>query len=670
MSTSDYSSLSRLSILSLGEDKFDLFVDNLKEMYARVVNSVQPVPLKQSWKAVEEIFVNNELEYFDDSEKRWKKVDSHLDVITNPAKRIVVEGGPGAGKSTLCLQWVSEWCKSEESQLSQIDILLFLRMRNISKKESIYNTIKLLLLPKESTLTEQEVKDILTSGRHSMCFIIDGLNEAVEKLTACDIKSIIQGEMFPVSKVIITTRYANSSKILTPQMLSVRLLGFNQKAQEEYIKMVIDSNTDLIKNVRKMCNENVASSELLQNPLVFAMLSHIISENKDILNDQHPSTSYVDYIVKGFHYHSQYKKDPHKSLEDIKEDKKMLEMVGKLAFDGLCDSQRSWKKADTSKSIGHSCYEKYLEIGILVEETVTADIDSATKLMSDTVLKTQRIKFLDNVIQDFYAACYLQRIISNNKDGFAEKYMKRLISSQVGNVFVYVCGLLPTKSKSVIRFLTDRKKYNATAMLCFTECILADPSLTAVDKIENFRDVIQKWLRTDVSILPNDNILTQRGTANLLEMAHALGITVDCLILHDCFDAINENVDNVILKSGMKLTNLKGVVELKVNDRGRHFSVDEIENVLYFGITECENLKTVEFGWCLLPWKLRLQNFLDYFEKKNIQVLWFDGRGLHYRWELRAGYWAKHTPGITLTDGEHLRKTDYDALAKTFEVDG
>ncbi|WP_411026533.1 NACHT domain-containing protein, partial [Salmonella sp. s54395] len=123
------------------------------------------------------------------------------------SRRQLIEGEPGYGKSTLALQLLYDWCNNiSDSPLRKVEILIFLRLRQLGGVTSIFAAIRRFILPRDSTLSEDDVKKIMEKSSPIMV-VLDGFDEYPDQADSeTDISLIIKKQMFQDVDVILTTR--------------------------------------------------------------------------------------------------------------------------------------------------------------------------------------------------------------------------------------------------------------------------------------------------------------------------------------------------------------------------------------------------------------------------------------------------------------------------------
>ena len=286
----------------------------------------EPVGMKRSWDMLrgkldnimnvsEKIDIQDVLKHNDD----------------NSPIKVVVDGPPGVGKTTLCQKLCSMWAKNELKKCSfHLVFLISLRDEEASSAENIYDLVSLFHGSKSMC---KAVSDgiIETDGKH-MLLIFDGWDEFKRRdQNRSFILDIIQGRQLQKCNVLVTSRTYASAKLLQLQSVNrhVEVLGFKKQEIFSYIRneLTKDNAEQLIEELE--IREDVLS--LCYIPFVCSMLLRVYQLSGFIL----PNTltkfykKYILYAVKRSMKKQELDPDTVESLEELQEDQKR-------AFDELC----------------------------------------------------------------------------------------------------------------------------------------------------------------------------------------------------------------------------------------------------------------------------------------------------------------------------------------------
>ena len=278
----------------------------------------------------------------------WNMLQGKLDNIMNVSEKIdiqdvlkrnddnspikvVVDGPPGVGKTTLCHKLCSMWAKNElEKSTFGLVFLLSLRDERVSSAENISDLVSLYHSCEE--ICETISKKIKQRNGKNMLLLFDGWDEFKGRdQNRSFILDIIQGRQLHKCNVLVTSRTYASAKLLQLHSVNrhVEVLGFKKEEIFSCIKKELteENAEQLIKELT--IREDVLS--LCYIPFVCSMLVRVYQLSGFIL----PNTltkfykKYILYAVKRSMRKQELDPDTVESLEELQEDQKR-------AFDELC----------------------------------------------------------------------------------------------------------------------------------------------------------------------------------------------------------------------------------------------------------------------------------------------------------------------------------------------
>ena len=187
-------------------------------------------------------------------------------------KKILIEGAPGCGKSTLslhiCHEWVADRLLKEYSQV----ILVKLREDVVQNAESIAD-----LLPKRDRTMGQNVeKDITACDGEGVLFIFDGWDELPEKAPGHSIiRDILDCKQLHKSSVIITSRPISSMNLYKLVKTRIEILGFTKAELQKYFTGCLGDDHGKVKQLQQRIKENPFVEGSCYLPLNASILVHL-----------------------------------------------------------------------------------------------------------------------------------------------------------------------------------------------------------------------------------------------------------------------------------------------------------------------------------------------------------------------------------------------------------
>ncbi|KAJ8019002.1 hypothetical protein HOLleu_42675 [Holothuria leucospilota] len=512
-----------------------LFLKELKARYKQLYDAVQPIPyIRDRLYCVDRVFVEGGIEYLAES---WIPLGSYHFVFREAriqSNRRFLIGEPGYGKSTLTLQYAYDWCNSvQESYLKNVEILILLRLRQLGGVTSIYTAIKRFLLSSRSQLTEHDIASIIHSSK-SVLVILDGFDEYPDEdtLPLSDIMKMIMTPVFHQFEVFLTTRYL--PKQFAPETKRLKLIGFDDRARDEYIrKAVVGDNVVAANRIKQRLQENPILGDLCQVPLFFVMFAHMSHENKDFQTFK-TVTSFFQYMIKCFHSHMTNKMDDTNVQRYHMFEKEHIEL-DKVAFEGLSkqNQQIVWKKHELIEKLGQDFYDQYIRIGILVEEEV---IDTYRFGSASTERYQREVRFYHKVFCEWYAAHHVAKYsIALDDSTKLKEALRYMDPSDLQYCYRFACGLDPKAAGTIIECVKQHQGGDKFAVLCILE---------RGGRVEDILGTVNDLCRKTIQLKKGKSTLLHRSTVQLLEIASSHNVSG--ILFNLIFDKITQKLINIL----------------------------------------------------------------------------------------------------------------------------
>ena len=203
-----------------------------------------------------------------------RKVPITLKQICEKAeqKKILIEGAPGCGKSTLSLHICHEWAADQLlKEYSQV-VLVNLREEVIQTAKSIAD-----LLPKrDQTMGQTIEKEITACDGEGVLFIFDGWDELPEKAPGYSIiRDILGCNKLHKSSVVITSRPISSMKLHELVKTRIEILGFTKVELQKYFTGCLEDDHGKVKELQQRIKENPFVEGSCYLPLNASILVHL-----------------------------------------------------------------------------------------------------------------------------------------------------------------------------------------------------------------------------------------------------------------------------------------------------------------------------------------------------------------------------------------------------------
>ncbi|CAI5638898.1 protein NLRC3 isoform X3 [Oreochromis niloticus] len=266
-------------------------------------------------------------------------------------RTVLTKGVAGIGKTILTQKFTLDWAEDKANQDIQFIFPFTFRELNVLKEEK-FSLVELV----HHFFTETKESGICSFEDFQVVFIFDGLDECrppldfnknkllsdPRKSTSVDVLliNLIRGNLLPSARLWITTRPAAANQI-PPQCVDLvtEVRGFTDPQKEEYFRKRFSDEEQASRIISHI--KTSRSLHIMCHIPVFCWITATVLE--DVLKTREggelPTTlteMYIHFLVvqakvKNVKYDGGAETDPHWSPES----RKMIESLGKLAFDQL-----------------------------------------------------------------------------------------------------------------------------------------------------------------------------------------------------------------------------------------------------------------------------------------------------------------------------------------------
>ncbi|XP_074497036.1 NLR family CARD domain-containing protein 3-like [Sebastes fasciatus] len=268
-----------------------------------------------------------------------------------PIRTVMTKGVAGIGKTVLTQKFTLDWAEDKANQDIQFIFPFTFRELNVLKEKK-YSLVELV----HHFFTETKEAGFCRFEEFQVVFIFDGLDECrlpldflnnkiltdVTESTSVDVllTNLIRGKLLPSARLWITTRPAAANQI-PPECVDMvtEVRGFTDPQKEEYFRKRSrdeKQTSSIISHIKTS-----RSLHIMCHIAVFCWITATVLEEvlKTREGGELPKTlteMYIHFLVvqskvKNVKYDGGSETDPHWSPES----RKMIESLGKLAFDQL-----------------------------------------------------------------------------------------------------------------------------------------------------------------------------------------------------------------------------------------------------------------------------------------------------------------------------------------------
>ncbi|KAL4009119.1 hypothetical protein ACER0C_002971 [Sarotherodon galilaeus] len=354
-----------------------------------------------------------------------------------PIRTVVTKGVAGIGKTVLTQKYTLDWAEDKANQDIQFIFPFTFRELNVLKEEK-FSLVELV----HHFFTETKEAGICSFEDFQVVFIFDGLDECrlpldfhkatiitdPRKSTSVNVLliNLIRGKLLPSARLWITTRPAAANQI-PPDCVDMvtEIKGFTEPQKEEYFRKRFRDEEQASRIISHI--KTSRSLHIMCHIPVFCWITATVLEDvlKTREGGQLPKTlteMYIHFLVvqakvKKVKYDGGAETDPHWSPES----KKMIESLGKLAFDQLQKGNLIFYESDLT------------ECGI--------DIRAASVYSGvfTQIFKEERGLYQDKVfcfihlsVQEFLAALHVHLTFINSRLNLLEEQQTTSQKSETG----------------------------------------------------------------------------------------------------------------------------------------------------------------------------------------------------------------------------------------------
>ena len=357
-------------------------------------------------------------------------------------RRVLIEGVPGSGKTTLVKRMCHDWSNGSFAQDSKAVIQVVLR--SLPKRDKL--AIEDMVLT--SVADEKEAADIAQYVRNyqgdGVLFILDGFDEISEEMRQSSIvRDILEGRLAPKASFLITSRPISAQSLYKLVDRRIEVTGFGEHEVEKYVTdYFAASDVAVGKKLISTLRSRPTIRSLCYVPLLLLMVCFMASCGKALPRTLHELFKSLVILTVNRNLEKANRKERVNSLEDVKRLCPSFMKLAQLALEGL--------KNDTLV---------FCDIPFEVDEALSG-LMNCIKALNRSGVTTRTFHFLHLTLQEYFAAYALSvapeaEVIGFWRERLLFKYSESggyiLSVDRFHTMFLLYCGITGLGSKTGVQ---------------------------------------------------------------------------------------------------------------------------------------------------------------------------------------------------------------------------
>ena len=277
------------------------------------------------------------------------------DIISSVAggpKRVLLQGGPGSGKSTTLRKICHDFAESSLPPEIKVVVRVVLGELEKGSKPKMEDLMQTCISEEHSNLIEEITSFAREHNGEGILFLFDGFDELARDLQKKSlVTEILNHKAYPKSSYIITSRPSATAQLppqAVQQMDHVETQGFTEDKMEQFIQQWFQTRPDTGKKVIDIIFTNSKLCDMCRNPLTVLIACTIASEEQ-MLPDRMTVLLKSFMCILGNRYLEKKGQDPSiVQWEDLKEQCSSFKELADLALHGFLKGQYVFTDKDSS----------------------------------------------------------------------------------------------------------------------------------------------------------------------------------------------------------------------------------------------------------------------------------------------------------------------------------
>ena len=277
--------------------------------------------------------------------------DDIISLVAGGPKHVLLQGGPGSGKSTTLRKICHDFAKSSFPPEIKVVVRVVLGELEEGSKPKMKDLMQTCISEVHSNLIEEITSFTCDHNGEGILFLFDGFDELARDLQKKSlVADILNHKAYPKSSYIITSRPSATAQLppnAAQQMDRVETQGFTVGKMYQFIQQWFQTRPDTGEKVIQII-DNSKLSDMCRNPLTILIACTIASEEQ-MLPDRMTVLLKSFMCILGNSYLKKKGQDPSiVQWEDLEKQCSSFKELADLALHGFLKGQYVFPDKDSS----------------------------------------------------------------------------------------------------------------------------------------------------------------------------------------------------------------------------------------------------------------------------------------------------------------------------------
>ena len=210
--------------------------------------------------------------------------DDIVSSVAGGPKRVLLQGGPGSGKSTTLRKICHDFAESNLPPEIKVVVRVVLGELEVGSKPKMEDLMQTCISEEHSDLIEEITSFARKHNGEGILFLFDGFDELARDLQNKSlVADILNHKAYPRSSYIITSRPSATAQLppqAVQQMERVETQGFTKDKMYQFIQQWFQTRPDTAEKVIEIIIANSKLCDMCRNPLTILIACTIASEEQ------------------------------------------------------------------------------------------------------------------------------------------------------------------------------------------------------------------------------------------------------------------------------------------------------------------------------------------------------------------------------------------------------